>query len=65
MNLLLLQQSYLARKLHFGDLRKLSELRCVQIQIETWYKKESEKDLMKYLQMKQLGYIIMSCIRST
>ena len=65
LNLLLLQQSYLARKLHFGDLRKLSELRCVQIQIETWYKKESEKDLMKYLQMKQLGYIIMSCIRST
>ena len=47
LNLLLLQQSYLARKLQLGDLRKLSELRCVQIQIETWYKKESEKVVLQ------------------
>ena len=34
LNFYLLRQSYLARKLQLGDLRKLSELRSVQIQIE-------------------------------
>ena len=47
LNLLLLRQSYLARKLQLGDLRKLSELRGVQAQIENWYKKESEKVILQ------------------
>ena len=47
LNLLLLRQAYLSRKLQLGDFRKLSELRCVQVEIELWHQKESEKVLIQ------------------
>ena len=47
LNLLLLRQAYLARKLQDGDLGKFSELRCVQVEIQSWYEKESEKILLQ------------------
>ena len=52
LNLLLLRQSYLAKKLQGGDFRQYAELRCVQVGIEAWFQKEAEKisyslDLMK------------------
>ena len=47
LNLLLLRQAYLARKLQSGDLKLYAELRCVQVEIEAWYQKESEKVLLQ------------------
>ena len=40
-------QAYLARKLQCGDLGKYADLRCVQVEIESWYQKESEKILLQ------------------
>ena len=45
--MLLLQQAYLAKKLLAGDLARLGELRSIQIEIEAWYQKESEKILVQ------------------
>ena len=47
LNLLLLRQSYLARKLQAGDLDQYTELRCVQVEIEAWYQTECEKILLQ------------------
>ena len=47
LNLLLLRQAYLARKLQGGAFGQFAELRCVQVQIEAWYQKESEKILLQ------------------
>ena len=43
LNLLLIRQAYLTRKIQQGVLSRITELRVVQIQIEEWYKKECEK----------------------
>jgi exonuclease III len=43
LNLLLIRQSYLVRKLQSGQLDRLGELKLVQSQIVTWHVKESEK----------------------
>ena len=47
LNLLMLQQSYLARKLQSGEIRRLGELRDTQKQIQDWYQKEGEKLVLK------------------
>ena len=47
LNLLLLRQSYLARKLMEGKFSQYTELRCVQVDIEEWYQRESEKVLLQ------------------
>lgn len=47
LNLLLLRQAYLARKLQSGNLNLYAELRCLQVEIESWYQKESEKILLQ------------------
>ena len=47
LNLLLLRQSYLARKLMEGEFSQYTELRCVQVDIEEWYQHESEKVLLQ------------------
>ena len=47
LNLLLLQQAYLAKKLLAGDLSQYSKLRGVQLEIEAWYQKESEKVVLQ------------------
>ena len=46
-NLLLIQQAYLARKMMEGDHAQLANLRCVQMEIEQWYEKQSEKILLQ------------------
>ena len=43
LNLLTLRQCYLSRKIQLGLTNYLSELKCVHMQIEKWYQKESEK----------------------
>ena len=43
LNLLLLRQIYLTRKLQHGQSHRLGELLSVHLLIETWYRKESEK----------------------
>ena len=43
LNLLLLRQAYLTRKLHSGRFEKLTELKTVQLQITQWYEKSCEK----------------------
>ena len=43
LNLLLLRQTYLVRKIQAGDLGKLSELKQVQSEIEHWHFRECEK----------------------
>ena len=43
LNLLLLQQSYLVRKIQSGQHNKLGKLFAVQKQIQLWYKNDSEK----------------------
>ena len=43
LNLLLLQQSYLVRKIQSGHHNKLGSLLAVQEEIQMWYKKDSEK----------------------
>ena len=43
LNLLLLRQVYLVRKIQRGQRDRLGELKTVHILIENWYKKESEK----------------------
>ena len=43
LNLLLLRQCYLSRKIHQGMQHHLSELKSIHLLIEQWYKKESEK----------------------
>ena len=43
LNLLLLRQAYLTRKLQNGNLYKLPELKGVQLLISLWYDKECEK----------------------
>ena len=47
LNLLLIQQAYLAKKLFDGDLAQYAHLRCVQVHIQKWYEKESEKVLLQ------------------
>ena len=47
LNLLLLRQSYLARKVQTGHTEKLAELRTVQAEIESWYEKESKKVVLQ------------------
>ena len=49
LNLLLLRQAYLAKKLQEGDLNIYGELRCVQVQVDEWYQKDSEKILIQHL----------------
>ena len=41
MNLLLVRQSYLVKKLHQGYLQKLTELKVVQREINQWYEEDS------------------------
>ena len=43
LNLLMLRQCYLTRKIQLGMTSQLSELKTIHIQIEQWYQKESEK----------------------
>ena len=43
LNLLLIRQAYLTRKLQQGLTSKLGELKEVHLLIEAWYQKESEK----------------------
>ena len=43
LNMLLLRQAYLARKLQGGDLSQYAELRCVQVQIQSWYEKNLKR----------------------
>ena len=43
LNLLLIQQAYLVRKLHNGCLDKLKEHKKVQLEINEWYQEESKK----------------------
>ena len=43
LNLLLLQQSYLVRKLQSGQWQKLGELKSIELQIEKWYATDFEK----------------------
>ena len=43
LNLLMLRQSYLARRLQCGEWAKLGELKSVQQEIQDWYQRESEK----------------------
>ena len=43
LDLLLLRQAYLARKLQSGDTSKLVELKSVKILINQWYENENEK----------------------
>ena len=43
LNLLLLRQSYLVRKLQNGAFDKIVELKMVQQEIQDWYSKQSEK----------------------
>lgn len=43
LNLLLLRQAYLIRKIHQKHFNKLGELKLVQLQIQSWYIKASEK----------------------
>ena len=47
LNLLLLRQAYLARKLQLGRTDLLGELRSVQTLIEEWYEKESKKVILQ------------------
>ena len=46
-NLLLIQQAYLAKKLMEGDLDQYTNLRIVQTQIVQWYEQQSEKILLQ------------------
>ena len=43
LNLLLIQQAYLVKKLQMGNIQKLKELKEVQLQINAWYQEESQK----------------------
>ncbi len=43
LNVLMLCQSYLARKMQYGDKMKLTEFKEVQMLIIQWYMKEGEK----------------------
>ena len=43
LNLLLIRQAYLTRKLQNGEKSKLGELKEVHLLMESWYQKESEK----------------------
>ena len=43
LNLLLLRQCYLTRKIQKGKMEKLAELKTVQLDIQQWYIKECEK----------------------
>ena len=45
--MLMLRQSYLARKLQCGDRFRLGELREVQNLIQEWYQEEGEKLILK------------------
>ena len=47
LNLLLIQQAYLTTKLQHGELFRLADLRHVQLEIQHWYEKESEKVLIQ------------------
>ena len=43
LNLLLIRQAYLVKKIQRGNFQNLSELKYVQAEIQIWYIKESEK----------------------
>ena len=47
LNLLLLQQSYHARKVYSGQLHHLAALRTVQLKIKNWYEEESAKVILQ------------------
>ena len=47
LNLLLLRQAYLTRRIQLGQFGKLGELRTVQQSIQLWYEKESEKIILQ------------------
>ena len=47
LNLLLIRQAYLVKKIHKGNFSKLIELKVVQSEIQNWYSKESEKIKMQ------------------
>ena len=47
LNLLLIQQAYLARKLQLGEFRRLAELRQVQLEIDQWHQSQSERVLLQ------------------
>ena len=47
LNLLLIQQAYLANKLQQGEFHRLAELRFIQLEIVQWYRQESEKVLLQ------------------
>ena len=43
LNLLMLRQAYLTRKIQQGEMRKLAELKSVHLLIDQWYKEECER----------------------
>ena len=43
LNLLLIRQAYLVRKLHSGNLEALTDLKSVQKEVNDWYDNENEK----------------------
>ena len=47
LNLLLLQQAYLTRKMQAGELGRLGELKEVQALIQNWYQEESRKVVLQ------------------
>ena len=47
LNLLLIRQAYLGKKLMGGDLSQFADLRAVQVAIDVWYQKQSEKILLQ------------------
>ena len=48
LNLLMLRQAYLVRKLHQGQVFRHSELKLVQLEINEWHKDECEKIKMQF-----------------
>ena len=47
LNLLLLQQAYLTKKLQAGELGRLGELKEVQALVQSWYQEESRKVVLQ------------------
>ena len=48
LNLLLIRQAYLVRKLHNGDHHRIAELNLVSKLIVSWHKKEAEKVKLQF-----------------
>ena len=47
LNILLIRQAYLGKKLLNGDFSQYAELRAVQVAIDEWYQKQSAKILLQ------------------